>query len=73
MDLNNNMQQVNSRHHQYCETVAKNFTVTHLSFGCGYIPEAFEDLQHKIWAVQWHPERMESADNSYPLDKLKVA
>lgn len=70
MDLDQNMFRVNSRHHQYCSKVAENFKVTHMSFGCGYIPEAFEDTKRKIWAVQWHPERMESADNMYPLNKL---
>ena len=70
MDLDQNMFSVNSRHHQYCSEVAENFKVTHMSFGCGYIPEAFEDKKRKIWAVQWHPERMESADNMYPLNKL---
>ena len=29
-----------------------------------------EDLDKKIWAVQWHPEKMESEDNEYPLGKL---
>ena len=58
---------VNSRHHQHCETLAANFTITHTG---GNIIEGIEDLDRQIWAVQWHPERMESDDNLYPLDKL---
>ena len=54
----------------YQKKVADNFKVTHMSFDAGYIPEAFEDTDLKIWAVQWHPERDESADNTYPLDKI---
>jgi gamma-glutamyl-gamma-aminobutyrate hydrolase PuuD len=34
------------------------------------IVEGFEDLENQIWAVQWHPEKMESENNEYPLDKL---
>ena len=62
---------VNSRHHQYCPVVAANFKITHISFPNGYITEAIEDDVRKIWAVQWHPERMESQDNVYPLDMIK--
>lgn len=51
--------QVNSRHHQWCSTIAPNFKVTHMSFEGNYIPEAIEDKKHKIIAVQWHPEREE--------------
>lgn len=51
--------QVNSRHHQWCSTIAPNFTVTHMSFEGNYIPEAIEDENLKIIAVQWHPEREE--------------
>jgi putative glutamine amidotransferase len=72
LDLDGNMLIVNSRHHQYCETIANNFSITHISFGCGYIPEAIVDLKHKIWAIQWHPERFECTDNSYPLNQLKA-
>jgi gamma-glutamyl-gamma-aminobutyrate hydrolase PuuD len=68
--LDDSMFEVNSRHHQWCSRVADNFKVTHMSFDAGYIPEAFEDTDLKIWAVQWHPERDESADNTYPLDKI---
>ena len=68
--LDDSMFEVNSRHHQWCSKVADNFKVTHMSFDAGYIPEAFEDTDLKIWAVQWHPERAESADNTYPLDKI---
>ena len=51
------MFEVNSRHHQWCSSVAENFKVTFISFDGGYIPEAFEDEDKKIIAVQWHPER----------------
>ena len=61
---------VNSRHHQYCSKVADNFTVTYRSLTDDSIPEAFEDLDRNIWAVQWHPERVESDNNLYPLDKV---
>ena len=66
-DRDGNTTTVNSRHHQYCAKVADNFTVTHIGGG---IPEAIVDESRKIWAVQWHPERAESEDNLYPLDKL---
>ena len=66
-DQDGNTISVNSRHHQYCAKVADNFTVTHIG---GAIPEAFSDESKKIWAVQWHPERGESENNTYPLDKL---
>tara|TARA_B110000259_G_scaffold38212_1_gene43560 strand:- start:2118 stop:2720 length:603 start_codon:yes stop_codon:yes gene_type:complete len=59
-DLDDVLFEVNSRHHQWCSTVADNFKVTHISFDGGYIPEAFEDEELKIIAVQWHPEREES-------------
>lgn len=62
---------VNSRHHQTCTDIAPNLKVTYLSIGVGYLIEGFEDVRHKIWAVQWHPERMESMNNVYPLNKLK--
>lgn len=66
-DRDGNQMQVNSRHHQYCDKIADNFTKTHVGGG---IVEAIEDLDRQIWAVQWHPERWESDDNLYPLDKL---
>jgi len=56
-DLNDIMFEVNSRHHQWCSSVAENFKITFISFDGGYIPEAFEDEDKKIIAVQWHPER----------------
>ena len=70
-NLNDEMFEVNSRHHQWCSAIADVFNVTHISFDGGYIPEAFENEELKVWAVQWHPERFESADNVYPLNKLK--
>lgn len=66
-DLEGNTMQVNSRHHQFCSVIADNFKVTHHH---GEIVEGIADEQMQIWAVQWHPERMESEDNSYPLSKL---
>lgn len=56
-DLDDVMFEVNSRHHQWCSSVAENFKITFISFDGGYIPEAFEDEDKKIIAVQWHPER----------------
>jgi len=69
-DLNGNLINVNSRHHQYCNVIADNFKTTHISFPMNSIAEGFEDLENQIWAVQWHPEKMESENNEYPLDKL---
>lgn len=66
-DLEGNTMQVNSRHHQFCPVIADNFKVTHRH---GEIVEGIADEQLQIWAVQWHPERMESDDNNYPLSKL---
>ena len=50
--------------------IAENFKATHLSYPLYSVVEGFEDLDKKIWAVQWHPEKMESEDNEYPLGKL---
>ena len=69
-DLDGILTNVNSRHHQYCNTLAENFKATHLSYPIYDVVEGFEDLDKKIWAVQWHPEKMESEDNEYPLGKL---
>jgi putative glutamine amidotransferase len=70
IDKYHNAMKVNSRHHQYCSEIAPNFKVTHRAFG-NLVPEGIEDVDNKIWAVQWHPEREESDDNVYPLNKLK--
>lgn len=69
-DLDGNKLMVNSRHHQYCSTVANNFKVTYKSIDGGMIPEAFEDRKRMIYAVQWHPERFESDNNMIPLNFL---
>jgi len=69
-DLNGKLTNVNSRHHQHCLLLADNFTATHLSYPLYSVIEGFEDVDRKIWAVQWHPEKMESEDNEYPLNKL---
>lgn len=69
-DLNGKITTVNSRHHQHCSILANNFKATHLSYPTYSVIEAFEDLNNMIWAVQWHPEKMESEDNEYPLEKL---
>lgn len=63
--------QVNSRHHQHCKEIASNFHITHRSYPMNSIIEGFEDETNKIWAVQWHPEKMESEDNEYPLNKIR--
>ena len=69
-DLNGTLTKVNSRHHQHCSVLASNFNATHLSYPTYDVIEGFEDLDKMIWAVQWHPEKMESEDNEYPLGKL---
>lgn len=69
-DLNGKITMVNSRHHQHCSVLSNNFKATHLSYPSYSVIEAFEDLNNKIWGVQWHPEKMESEDNEYPLNKL---
>ena len=69
-DLDGNLTNVNSRHHQHCINIPSNFKVTHRSYPSNSIIEGFKDESQKIWAVQWHPERRESDDNLYPLNKL---
>ena len=69
-DLDDTLFEVNSRHHQHCNVIADNFKTTHISFPMNSIVEGFEDLENQVWAVQWHPEKMESEDNEYPLSKL---
>ena len=64
-----NQMWVNSRHHQYCLPIAANFEVTHWTEN-KYVVEGIADEARKIWAVQWHPERAESDNNVYPLDKI---
>lgn len=70
-NIENSTFYVNSRHNQYCSEVAPNFRVTHISLDVSYIVEGIDDLERSIWSVQWHPERMESQDNIYPLNMLK--
>ncbi len=69
-DIDGNTMIVNSRHHQYCSKIADLFMVTHRTVGGGNIVEGFENVAKQIWAVQWHPERMEAIDNTYPLNKI---
>lgn len=69
-DINGNLTKVNSRHHQHCTNIPDNFKVTHISYPSNSIVEGFKDEELKIWAVQWHPERIESEDNDYPLSVL---
>jgi len=69
-DLDGKLINVNSRHHQHCSVIADNFKATHLSYPLYSVVEGFEDVDQRIWAVQWHPEKMESEDNEYPLNKL---
>jgi gamma-glutamyl-gamma-aminobutyrate hydrolase PuuD len=71
-DLDGNTVNVNSRHHQHCSQIADNFRVTHISYPGYAVVEGIEDIDRKIWAVQWHPERMESHDNEYPLNKISA-
>jgi len=68
-DNEGNKMWVNSRHHQHCRPIASNFQVTHWTDGMNVV-EGIADEARKIWAVQWHPERAESDDNIYPLDKI---
>ena len=68
--LSGTLMNVNSRHHQHCDVIADNFKTTHISYPTYSVIEGFEDVDQKIWAVQWHPEKMESEDNEYPLSKL---
>jgi putative glutamine amidotransferase len=67
-DIDGNLIEVNSRHHQHCSTLANNFKVTYQTKD-GLV-EGIEDVERKIWAVQWHPEREECENNEYPLNKL---
>ena len=60
---------VNSRHHQHCFPIASNFEITHYTQPLSIV-EGVADVAKKIWAIQWHPERMESDNNEYPLNKL---
>ena len=61
--LSGTLMNVNSRHHQHCDVIADNFKTTHISYPTYSVIEGFEDVDQKIWAVQWHPEKMESEDN----------
>ena len=71
-DIDGNLMKVNSRHHQHCIDIPTNFKVTHISYPyLTHITEGFKDEDQKIWAVQWHPERIESENNDYPLSVLK--
>lgn len=47
---------INSFHHQAIKDIANNFTISSIS--TDGIIEAIEDLDKKILAVQWHPERL---------------
>jgi gamma-glutamyl-gamma-aminobutyrate hydrolase PuuD len=67
-DIDGNLMEVNSRHHQHCRWVSLNFEITHRAED-GTV-EGIVDYKRNIWAVQWHPERGECQDNEYPLDKL---
>jgi putative glutamine amidotransferase len=67
-DIDGDLKRVNSRHHQYCSWIPLNFWITHRAEDG--IVEGFEDVERKIWAVQWHPERDECEDGIYPLNKL---
>ncbi|BAK97514.1 hypothetical protein OBV_03160 [Oscillibacter valericigenes Sjm18-20] len=47
---------VNSYHHQALKTVASNFKIS--AVAADGIVEAIEDVNRKIFAVQWHPEEL---------------
>lgn len=71
-DLDGNMITVNSRHHQYCSEIGMGFKQTHVSYPMtNSITEGISNEDLEIWAVQWHPERMESEDNEYPLNMIR--
>jgi len=67
-DSDGDSRKVNSRHHQHCRWVPLNFEITHRALD-GTV-EGFQDVEKRIWAVQWHPEREECENNEYPLNKL---
>ena len=67
-DSDGDSREVNSRHHQHCRWVPLNFEITHRALD-GTV-EGFQDVEKRIWAVQWHPEREECENNEYPLNKL---
>jgi gamma-glutamyl-gamma-aminobutyrate hydrolase PuuD len=60
---------VNSRHHQHCSIIADNFRITYRSVSCGNIVEGIEDIERRIYAIQWHPERPEF-DNNFFINKI---
>lgn len=71
-DLDGNIITVNSRHHQYCSDIGMGFKQTHVSYPMTTsIVEGISNEDLEIWAVQWHPERMESEDNEYPLNMIR--
>ena len=70
VDVDGGQMSVNSRHHQHCLSVAENFRVTHFATN-PYVVEGIADEDKNIWAVQWHPEKFESDNNVYPLNKLQ--
>ncbi|MEG0274873.1 MAG: type 1 glutamine amidotransferase [Longicatena sp.] len=49
---------VNSYHHQVIATLASQLKVAAVS-NEGFV-EAFEDNEHLVYGVQWHPEKMEN-------------
>lgn len=58
---------VNSFHHQAIKNLAKNFKMELADFGDGVI-EAISDFENKIFAVQWHPERL---NDKYSVSMFK--
>jgi len=53
---------VNSRHHQGIKKAADNFRIS--ATAPDGIAEAFEDIDHNIVAVQWHPENFLDSEES---------
>lgn len=60
---------VNSYHHQAVDAIGASL---HVTARAGEVIEAFEDRDHDLLAVQWHPEQLfhVSADNHALFDDL---
>jgi putative glutamine amidotransferase len=56
-DKTNKFMRVNSFHHQGIKNQARNF-ITELIDVEDKVIEAISDSRNKIFAVQWHPERL---------------
>lgn len=65
-DRKNYLHKVNSFHHQAINKLADNFKSELVDFEDGVI-EAISDNSKKIFAVQWHPERLK---DDYSMNKF---